>query len=146
MPSVAASRKRLSSRKEFKLLSRWNKSLHNPWLVPPKRLYPLSPSQLLERMLRFQFPSPYLSPVQSPVQSPSPVQFQFQCTPPAPHVSLLPPPSLQLSFVSPLPLFPFPRVNLLSRPSLSENCQSLTWTAFSLSILWVLPLPALLLR
>jgi hypothetical protein len=112
MPSVAASPKSLLSRKEFKLLSRWNKSsqLRNQLksqFVPLKRLYLLFLFQLLEKMLRFPFPFPFLSPS----------------------------PPLHL---------PFPRVSLLLAPSLSGSSQLLTWTPFSLSILWALLQPALL--
>jgi hypothetical protein len=65
MPSVAASRKGLSSRKEFKLLSQWNKLLHNPLKsqsIALKRLYLLFPFHLLEKTLRFPFPFPFLLP------------------------------------------------------------------------------------
>ena len=75
------------------------------------------------------FPFSSLSPTQSPVQSPPPVQFQFQLMPPAlpfPHVSLLLPSSLLLLLVSLLPFLPSLLMNLLSRPSLSKSCQSLS--------------------
>jgi hypothetical protein len=71
MQNVAANRKRLSSRKGFRLLSlsRLNKSSHNPWngsllnllkrefLRLLKKMYMLFPFHALERGYRFPFRS-----------------------------------------------------------------------------------------
>jgi hypothetical protein len=98
----------------------------------PEETVPVVPLPLAGEDVTIPVPIPI--PIPGPVPVPVPIPVY---APNPPVIAREPAPVLP-------PHLPFPRVSLLSAPSLSGSCQLHTWTVFSLSILWVLLLPVLL--